>query len=1317
MRVGHVVADRFQLEELAGEGGMGSVYRARELHSSKQVALKLLHGSGPASDQERFAREARVLADLHHPGIVRYVAHGFTRTGEPYLAMEWLEGQTLSDRLAHGRIPLDESVLLARRVAEALGATHAHDIVHRDIKPQNLFLPDGDVDRVKLVDFGIARRKIETRPLTRTNAFVGTPAYTAPEQARGSTEVSAQADVFSLGCVLFECLTGRPPFVGDNLMAILVKILFDEAPNVSELRPDVPLALDELVARMLCKDPSGRPADGAALAAELATLDLLRAPAEASRSQPPPSLTTGEQRLVSVMLAGVAPDSEGEPARTLTPEEVTAPFERLRAIVAPLAARIDRLADGSAIATFTGQGSASDQAIQAARGALAMRTALPDVAIVLATGRSMLDGRLVVGEAIDRAVELLRTYGHSGAARVPGASGAAVDRRRILLDDITAGLIEARFEIGGAPGALELAAERDAEEGIRTLLGKPIPCVGRDRELATLDWMFKECVTEPVARPVLITGPAGMGKSRLRYEFLRGVRRRGVPPGAEAPVDIWIAQGDPLRAGSPFGMIGQLIRRAAGVLEGEPLEVRQRKLRSRVARHVAPAHAARTTEFLGELAGTSFPDQDSVLLRNARRDPIVMGEHMKQSWGRFLTAECRAHPLLLILEDLHWSDPPSVQLIEETLRALPEQPLMVLACARPEIHELFPKLWLDVGAHEVRLAKLSRKASVRLMRQVLGEDISDERIARVVEQAAGNVLYLEELIRAVADDSQHALPGTVLAMLQSRLEALEPPARQVIRAASVFGEVFWGGGVATLLGDAQDTPRVDDWLAALAERELLARRGESKFPAEQEYMFRHALVREAAYEMLIDRDRTVGHRLAGEWLERMGEQDAMVLAEHFERGGKKAHAATFYHRAAEQALEANDAAAVIERADRALSCGAAGELRGAVLRLKGEAYFDLRWDLAEAEACEFGAMQLLPRGSSHWFRAVGGVAITAFHRGRHDRLMAMVEELVSPAEPSARASQVVALALAVRMLLRAGELKVADRLFATLAALKDEVTHDPMAFGHLYATLADRALFEGDPAAARAALETSVEHFEQAGHATYLLVRRMSAAMTLVELGQYAGAESELRAVLEQIRHSQHKRLASVVKCRLGLALARRGSLLEAHALAEESVAAFKPHGDRFYESVARGYFALILMEAGLTDAAQTEAEQAVNVCEARSRRCAALGILAHVRLRQGLAREAHQAADEAMRILGPLGGLEEGEALVRLVFAESLDAIDEGDAARAALLAAEERLLARAARIDNPAWRSSFLEQVPENARTLELARQRRSPPENWNS
>src|SRR5262249_14650889 len=154
-------------------------------------------------DTARFAREASVLAELSHPGIVRYVAHGVTPAEELYLVMEWLEGEDLLSRLLRIGLTLKESVLLRTRVAPALAAAHAKNIVHRDLKPTNLFLVDGQIEKVKLLDFGIAQLDSVTR-MTRTGVLLGTPGYMAPEQARSSQGIDPRADVFSLGCVLFE---------------------------------------------------------------------------------------------------------------------------------------------------------------------------------------------------------------------------------------------------------------------------------------------------------------------------------------------------------------------------------------------------------------------------------------------------------------------------------------------------------------------------------------------------------------------------------------------------------------------------------------------------------------------------------------------------------------------------------------------------------------------------------------------------------------------------------------------------------------------------------------------------------------------------------------------------------------------------------------------------------------------------------------------------------------------------------------------------------------------------------------------------------
>src|SRR5262245_3419390 len=226
------IAGRFIVESLAGAGGMGTVYRARDTETDRMVALKLLQGGGHLHDAERFAREARLLSELAHPGIVAYLAHGVTEAGQPYLAMEWLDGEDLAMRLERGALPVTDALVLVRRAAEALAVAHARGVVHRDLKPSNLFLRGGEVARLALLDFGIARRTSVSQVLTGTGLVIGTPAYMAPEQARGERLLTPAADIFSLGCVLFECLTEQPPFAAGYAVAVLARIICDEPPRL-----------------------------------------------------------------------------------------------------------------------------------------------------------------------------------------------------------------------------------------------------------------------------------------------------------------------------------------------------------------------------------------------------------------------------------------------------------------------------------------------------------------------------------------------------------------------------------------------------------------------------------------------------------------------------------------------------------------------------------------------------------------------------------------------------------------------------------------------------------------------------------------------------------------------------------------------------------------------------------------------------------------------------------------------------------------------------------------------------------------------------
>lgn len=241
---------------------MAVVYRARDLLNQRKVAVKLLHADTKSSFAvEHFLREAEILAALHHPHIVPYIAHGRTPSGEAYLAMEWLDGEDLAQRLNRGPLRLSETLRLATLVADALSATHEHGIVHRDLKPSNLFLRQGDIEQVMLLDFGVARRLAAPRVLTQTGAVVGTPEYMSPEQATGE-KVDWRSDQYSLGCILYEMLTGELPFTGKSAFEVMNQHLNEPPVPLRQRRPElaasIPAPLEKLVLGMMQKKPIQR---------------------------------------------------------------------------------------------------------------------------------------------------------------------------------------------------------------------------------------------------------------------------------------------------------------------------------------------------------------------------------------------------------------------------------------------------------------------------------------------------------------------------------------------------------------------------------------------------------------------------------------------------------------------------------------------------------------------------------------------------------------------------------------------------------------------------------------------------------------------------------------------------------------------------------------------------------------------------------------------------------------------------------------------------------------------------------------------------
>jgi serine/threonine protein kinase len=256
-----LVARRFEILNLAGKGGMGEVYRVRDWQTNEVVALKVM--AADAEQQlERFARERKLLEKLEHPGIVRFVSHGKLDDGRPFLAMEWLEGESLGEHLERQLLTVGEALAMAEGVAEALGAAHDHGIVHRDLKPGNVFLMKGEVGDVKLLDFGIASARGSQKELTESTTMLGTPGYMAPEQMQSSKHASPAADVFSLGCVIFKSLTGTIPFEGKNTMDLVLSVMTKPPLPILALRQDATRPIADLLEALLHKDVAQRPENG-----------------------------------------------------------------------------------------------------------------------------------------------------------------------------------------------------------------------------------------------------------------------------------------------------------------------------------------------------------------------------------------------------------------------------------------------------------------------------------------------------------------------------------------------------------------------------------------------------------------------------------------------------------------------------------------------------------------------------------------------------------------------------------------------------------------------------------------------------------------------------------------------------------------------------------------------------------------------------------------------------------------------------------------------------------------------------------------------
>jgi eukaryotic-like serine/threonine-protein kinase len=856
---------RFQIEREVGRGAVGIVYRAYDSETNRLVALKVIAARGAdAGEEARFAREGAVLAELDHPGIVRVVAFGTLEDETPFIAMEWLDGEDLASRQRRVPLTLRQTLEVAQQVAMALAAAHAAGVVHRDVKPTNIFLVGaaGEDVSAKLVDFGVAAAG-DIR-LTRNGNIVGTPAYMAPEQARGDGPVDARSDLYSLGATVFELIAGRPPHVGPTPIATLARLVTTPAPHLSDFVPEISPRLDALIGRLLSTSPDERPASAAEVVDEL--VGILDDPASSTlpsrTTEAPPALSVGSgSRLVTSIVAL----SAGTGAER----------ERAMEIIRARDADAVPLGQDGIVAHLGARQALGDEAGRALD--LGLELARRGARIGVATGRTRVRQSRPVGEVVDRASALARE----------AASG------QVLADATTTELARGRYDFQQRVGGSALV--RESQITRRTEASGGAPFVGREAELAQILNAYERCVDDHNPVVVSCTGPPGIGKTRLRREVLSRIAATMLPP------RLVVVRCESFGRTNSLGVAAELLRGLLGIPKGASTGAATRAIDQRLGDTVR---------------GVLDPSRDLVakLLAN---EPFEDGPGARDAlWLAMTDIVLRTVSVAatsLVIEDAQWADPESIRWVDHILGRAVGKPLWSLIMVRPAFWKEHPRAFAGRDHVRLELRPISKRATRAIAKAMLGERATEALLELIANQAAGSPLFAEELSRLSASGRDATKAPTIEAAIQASIDALEEPLRDAIARLSTFGLSGWERGLAALgVGDA---PAL---LKQLAAAEFVVEQAESRFQGASEYAFKHALVREVAYASLDNDAKKELHAAAAGWLESMGE-DAATVAKHYELGGQLESAGTHWERAARRALATNALADAVTMGERSLA--------------------------------------------------------------------------------------------------------------------------------------------------------------------------------------------------------------------------------------------------------------------------------------------------------------------------------------------------------------------------------------------------------------
>ena len=1174
LQPGSVIGDGYVIERWLGGGGMGHVYQARDPRLDRLVAIKLLHAEVAASEEAeaRFRREARALSRVLHPNVVGI--HAFGRHANAwYLVMEYVEGKSLEQLLAQGRLPVATALELTRQVAAGLAEAHALGIVHRDIKPGNVLvrtLASGDL-LAKVADFGLARSSDDraTAVVTSKLAILGTPAYMAPEQIQAQP-IDGRTDLYALAAMLYHQLTGSLPYPRDSLQATLIAHLIEPPPALPpELSREVPAGLESELLKALAKKPQDRHASVTAFSAALAGLSGAKPAALAvtvecpgcAAEATPGGFCSQCGTAVPVAFCGICgtprngeryscegcgssllywPSSAATLVAGLRESAAAVLVARLPAgdvqdladwaagfatAVAREGGRTLALVGSEAIAVFGLGGMRDGDAMRAVDAALALTAEAParggaiyaavEVGAVASRGTGLAWGLAMLGGA---AVEAARTA--AAQARAAAEASSSAGGNTVVIGEQAYRELRGLFEIRlvAHPPIRQVLRRRDASLALADYMSREVarPLVGRAAELSLCLRACRKARRDHGLVVLATIGPAEVGNSRLAGEVLRRLEESGEPWRLE------LVRASPLELPSGWQPFAELVRDAA-LGDDHHLDLRLSRLPG--LDDGDPERGQRRVQALMRMLGLG-QSEDGQAPRPASDAELAAAF---EAWAALVRGLCASQPVVLVAEDLQYARPVMLSLIAHIARSCEELPLCLVLPLRQESADgVLQALQLPAERTiRVAVAPLEAEDTEELTEELLGSMPAPaglaEALHRYAEGLPGRVeqavdTLIDEGVLQLSDDGWRLSdPAALAAMLKRslgelllrRVGRLAPADRAVLEAVAIAGGSAPQGMAAALL---QREPLPAE-LERLRQGGLLAESRSQPFAGQREWILRPDALGPLLLQAMPRSARTPLHRRAAVWLE--------------DWSGSRP--ATYAARLANHHLQAGDTPDA------------------------------LRQLLANAQAC---VRAYATRDGYEGYGTAAELAQRWLDSGALQARVPLVQALVGRAETGLRVGE---LATALRMAQRA----------AALATPPDNSPSDQAQMDDLRVRarcLAGQILdSQGQPDEALAVLGQAVEdaRIQPQGYGSSVYAISLI-AMVLLRTGRLGDAEALARQALLESQDrslqgdSQFAAGVGRLHTWLGHALARRGDHSQAQQQYLMGLAAFRQGGDEF---------------------------------------------------------------------------------------------------------------------------------------------------------